>query len=53
MKRSGNLVMLAVEILLDRSASPVQEYRGQPALCAGVQGRQRTAGVKGQRPLAG
>lgn len=31
----------------------LREYRGQPALCAGVQGRQRTAGVKGQRPLAG
>jgi len=30
-----------------------QEYRGQPALCAGVQGQQRTAGGKGQRPLAG
>ena len=36
-----------------KPASPVREYRGQPALCAGVQGRQRTAGVKGQRPLAG
>ena len=30
-----------------------QEYRGRQALCAWVQGRQRTAGVKGQGPLAG
>lgn len=32
---------------------PVQEYRGMQSLCGWVQGRQRTAGVKGQRPLAG
>ena len=30
-----------------------REYRGRQALCAWVQGRQRTAGVKGQRPLGG
>ena len=36
-----------------KPASPVREYRGRQALCAWVQGRQRTAGVKGQRPLGG
>ena len=33
--------------------SVMELYRGRQALCAWVQGRQRTAGVKGQRPLAG
>lgn len=31
----------------------LREYRGQQVLWGWVQGRQRTAGVKGQRPLAG
>jgi len=49
----------AEPVKLAETASAVEasfagrEYRGRPALCAGVQGRQRTAGVKGQRPLAG
>ena len=30
-----------------------KSFRGRQALCAWVQGRQRTAGVKGQRPLGG
>ena len=30
-----------------------QEYRGRQALCAWVQGRQRTAGVKGETPCPG
>ncbi len=30
-----------------------ERYRGMQSLCGWVQGRQRTAGVKGQRPLAG
>ena len=47
----------SVTYILDKSRlsirliPPYSEER--KALCGGVQGRQRTAGVKGQRPLAG
>jgi len=49
----------AEPVKLAETASAVEasfaerEYRGRQALCGWVQGRQRTAGVKGQRPLAG
>ena len=37
---------------VDVRLAPTEAER-RPVLCAGVQGRQRTAGVKGQRLLAG
>jgi len=49
----------AEPVKLAETASAVEasfagrEYRGRPALCAGVQGRQRTAGVKGETPCPG
>ena len=58
MKRSGNLVMLAVEILLDRPASPDRSTEGGQPFVAGCRGGSALLGsrdnahwrVEGSRP---